>query len=300
MHFLSVDDFSKEQIDEIFDIADGLKKGRLAISLKERSVLALLFQKPSTRTRTSFEVAIVKLGGAAIYIDPSTSQISRGESISDTAKVLSSYVDFLAARMFSQNDLLELAKNSSVPVINALTDLEHPTQALADLYTILQAKKKLKRVRIAFVGDIAANTANSLMLAGAKLGVEISLVGPKGYQPNPIYFTKAREFSRIEVYDDVKEGVANADIIYTDTFVSMGQEKEAEKRKALFSKYQVNNAMLNYAKKDVLVMHCLPAHRGEEIAAEVIDGPKSIVWDQAKNKLLLEQAIILYLSEKKL
>lgn len=300
MHFLSVDDFSKEQINEIFDIADGLKKGRLAISLKERSVLALLFQKPSTRTRTSFEVAIVKLGGAAIYIDPSTSQISRGESIGDTAKVLSAYVDFLAARMFSQNDLLELARNSSIPVINALTDTEHPTQALADLYTILQAKKKLKRVRIAFVGDIAANTANSLMLAGAKLGAEISLVGPNGYQPNPVYFTKAREFSRVEAHDEIKDGVADADIIYTDTFVSMGQEKEAEKRKAFFSKYQVNSSMLNYAKKDVLVMHCLPAHRGEEITAEVIDGPKSIVWEQAKNKLLLEQAIILYLSEKKL
>ncbi len=299
MHFLSVDDFSKEQINEIFDIADDLKKGRLAISLKERSVLALLFQKPSTRTRTSFEVAIVKLGGAAIYIDPSTSQISRGESIGDTAKVLSAYVDFLAARMFSQNDLLELARNSSIPVINALTDTEHPTQALADLYTILQAKKKLKRVRIAFVGDIAANTANSLMLAGAKLGAEISLVGPNGYPPNPVYFTKAREFSRVEAHDEIKEGVADADIIYTDTFVSMGQEKEAEKRKAFFSKYQVNSSMLNYAKKDVLVMHCLPAHRGEEITAEVIDGPKSIVWEQAKNKLLLEQAIILYLSEKK-
>ncbi|MCL4375756.1 ornithine carbamoyltransferase [Candidatus Marsarchaeota archaeon] len=294
-----MDDFSKEQINEIFDIADDLKKGRLAISLKERSVLALLFQKPSTRTRTSFEVAIVKLGGAAIYIDPSTSQISRGESIGDTAKVLSAYVDFLAARMFSQNDLLELARNSSIPVINALTDTEHPTQALADLYTILQAKKKLKRVRIAFVGDIAANTANSLMLAGAKLGAEISLVGPNGYPPNPVYFTKAREFSRVEAHDEIKEGVADADIIYTDTFVSMGQEKEAEKRKAFFSKYQVNSSMLNYAKKDVLVMHCLPAHRGEEITAEVIDGPKSIVWEQAKNKLLLEQAIILYLSEKK-
>jgi ornithine carbamoyltransferase len=300
MHFLSVDDFSKEQINEIFDIADDLKKGRLAISLKERSVLALLFQKPSTRTRTSFEVAIVKLGGAAIYIDPSTSQISRGESIGDTAKVLSAYVDFLAARMFSQNDLLELARNSSIPVINALTDTEHPTQALADLYTILQAKKKLKKIRIAFVGDIAANTANSLMLAGAKLGAEISLVGPNGYQPNPVYFTKAREFSRVEAHDEIKDGVADADIIYTDTFVSMGQEKEAEKRKAFFSKYQVNSSMLNYAKKDVLVMHCLPAHRGEEITAEVIDGPKSIVWEQAKNKLLLEQAIILYLSEKKL
>lgn len=298
MNFLSVDDLSKDQINEIFSIADDINSGKVEVSLKENAVATLLFEKPSTRTRVSFEVAMIQLGGHSIYIDSRSSQISRGESLADTAKVLSGYADFIIARLYKHEDLIELANNSSVPVINALTDLEHPCQALSDIYTIQEAKKKVRGLRFAFIGDIAANTANSLMLAGAKLGMSISLVGPKNYLPNSLYFSKAREYSSVDVYSSVKEGLADADVVYTDTFISMGQEQEAEHRKELFAPYQLNSTALSYAKKNAIVMHCLPAHRGEEITSEVLDGPQSIVWQQAKNKLLIEKAILLYLSEK--
>jgi ornithine carbamoyltransferase len=298
MNFISVGDLSKEEIYRIFNIADDLKHERVEIVLKEDAVAALIFEKPSTRTRVSFEVAMAQLGGHSIYIDSRTSQLSRGESIADTAKVLSGYVDFIIARLYKHEHIVELANNATVPVINALTDLEHPCQALSDLYTIQEVKKKLRGLKLAFVGDIAANTANSLMLAGAKMGVEIALVGPKNYMPNTFYFTKAREYSKVEIYNNIREGVSDADVIYTDTFVSMGQEAEAEERKKLFAPYQVNKTLLSYAKKDAIVMHCLPAHRGEEITDDVLDGPQSVVWQQAKNKLLVEKAILLYLSEK--
>ncbi|MFP3279152.1 MAG: ornithine carbamoyltransferase [Candidatus Micrarchaeota archaeon] len=298
MNFISVADLSKEEITEIFNIADDLKHERVGIALKKDAVAALIFEKPSTRTRVSFEVAMAQLGGHSIYIDSRTSQLSRGESIADTAKVLSGYVDFIIARLYKHDDVVELANNATVPVINALTDLEHPCQALSDLYTIQEVKKKLRGLKLAFIGDIAANTANSLMLAGAKMGMEIALVGPKNYMPNTFYFTKAREYSKVETYNNIKEGVADADVIYTDTFVSMGQEAEAEERKKLFAPYQVNKTLVSYAKKDAIVMHCLPAHRGEEITSDVLDGPQSVVWQQAKNKLLVEKAILLYLSEK--
>jgi ornithine carbamoyltransferase len=298
MNFLSVDDLSKDQINEIFSIADDINSGKVEVSLKENAVATLLFEKPSTRTRVSFEVAMIQLGGHSIYIDSRSSQISRGESLADTAKVLSGYADFIIARLYKHEDLIELANNSLIPVINALTDLEHPCQALSDIYTIQEAKKKVRGLRFAFIGDIAANTANSLMLAGAKLGMSISLVGPKNYLPNSLYFSKAREYSSVDVYSSVKEGLADADVVYTDTFISMGQEQEAEHRKELFAPYQLNSTALSYAKKNAIVMHCLPAHRGEEITSEVLDGPQSIVWQQAKNKLLIEKAILLYLSEK--
>jgi len=298
MNFISVADLSKEEISEIFNIADDLKHGKVEIALKEDAVAALIFEKPSTRTRVSFEVAMAQLGGHSIYIDSRTSQLSRGESIADTAKVLSGYVDFIIARLYKHEDIVELANNATVPVINALTDLEHPCQALSDLYTIQEVKKKLRGLKLAFVGDIAANTANSLMLAGAKMGMEIALVGPKNYMPNTFYFTKAREYSKVEIYNNIREGVSDADVIYTDTFVSMGQEAEAEERRKLFAPYQVNKTLLSYAKKDTIVMHCLPAHRGEEITDDVLDGPQSVVWQQARNKLLIEKAILLYLSEK--
>jgi len=298
MNFISVADLSKEEISEIFNIADDLKHGKVEIALKEDAVAALIFEKPSTRTRVSFEVAMAQLGGHSIYIDSRTSQLSRGESIADTAKVLSGYVDFIIARLYKHDDVMELANNATVPVINALTDLEHPCQALSDLYTIQEVKKRLRGLKLAFVGDIAANTANSLMLAGAKMGMEIALVGPKNYMPNTFYFTKAREYSKVETYNNIREGVSDADVIYTDTFVSMGQEAEAEERRKLFAPYQVNKTLLSYAKKDTIVMHCLPAHRGEEITDDVLDGPQSVVWQQARNKLLIEKAILLYLSEK--
>jgi ornithine carbamoyltransferase len=298
MNFLSSDDLTKDGFEKIFKIADQLKEGSEELALKPKSILLLYFEKASTRTRISFEVAMMQLGGGSIYIDPQTTQRSRGETLSDTAKMFSSYGDFIAARLYKHTDLVEIANNSKIPVINALTDLEHPTEALSDVYTIRQHKDKIKGLRIAFMGDIAANTANSLTLTAAKLGAEISLVGPKGYSPNSKIVTRAREYTEVTVTDSIKDGLEDADIIYTDTFVSMGQESEAEKRKKMFAPYQVNEKAVSLAKKDALVMHCLPAHRGEEITADVLDGPKSIVWDQAKNKLLLNKALLLYISEQ--
>ncbi len=297
MNFISSDDFSKEQIGHIFKISDDIKDNKQEASIREHSTMALIFEKPSTRTRLSFAVAMAQLGGVAIYIDALTSQLSRGESIADTARVIGGYCDFIAARLYRHADIVELASASPVPVINALTDLEHPTQALADIYTIMQHFDSVKGLKIAFLGDVASNTANSLMLTGAKLGAEIALIGPAGYQPNSVYFNRAREYSKVHLYSSISEGLEDSQIVYTDTFVSMGQEAEADKRKKLFSQYQLNSKALSYASEKALVMHCLPAHRGEEITADVIDGTRSIVWEQAKNKLLINKAIILYLSE---
>lgn len=266
---------------------------------KSSPILALLFEKSSTRTRISFESAMIQLGGSPIYIDSRTSQMSRGESLGDTAKVLSGYVDIIAARMYSQQDIEELARHAEIPVINALTDLEHPCQALSDMYTIRNEFVKVEGLRIAFLGDIAANTANSLMVTASKLGAGISLVGPKGYMPDERYVKLAKKYANVEVTSSVKEGLADCDVIYTDTFVSMGQEEIAKERKALFSGYQLNAEALRYAKKGAKVMHCLPAHRGEEITADVIDGGSSMVWEQAKNKMAVEKAILLYLLNAK-
>ncbi|MGC8652194.1 MAG: ornithine carbamoyltransferase [Candidatus Micrarchaeia archaeon] len=296
MHLLSSNDLSKAEINKIFDIADDLVAGKEELTLKEHATLALLFSEPSTRTRVSFEVAMAQLGGHAIYVDMSTTHLKRGETLADTAKVISGYCDFIAMRVDNHEDLLTVAQNSSVPVINALTRLEHPTQALADAYTMQKHFSRMKGLKVAFVGDIAQNTANSLMITVAKLGSEIALVGPKGVMPNELFFNKAREYSKVDVYDDIKEGLDGADVIYTDTFVSMGLEADAANRRALFAPYQVNSTMLSYAKGAAIVMHPLPAHRGEEIAADVLDGAHSVVWEQARNKLLLEKAVLIYLS----
>ena len=296
MNVISSVDLSRDQIEKIFEIADNLSEGHEEAALKEGSLLALFFQKPSTRTRVSFEAAISQLGGTGIYIDAATSQFSRGETPSDTARILSSYCDFIAARLDSHSDMTAFADGSSVPVINALTDKEHPTQALADMYTVRAHKKDLREAKIAFLGDIAANTANSLMVTAAKLGAEIELIGPKGYNPESAYFNKAREYGNIRVYDSLEEGLDGANFIYADTFVSMGQEKNADARRKLFAPYQLNAKALALAAPDALAMHCLPAHRNEEITSDVLDGPRSIVWEQAKNKLLIAKAVLIFLS----
>lgn len=297
MNLLSSNDLSKENINEIFKLADVLNEGKEELALKEHATVALFFEEPSTRTRVSFEAAVAQLGGMPIYIDAHTSQTMRGEPLADTAKVLSSYCDFIAVRINDHDNLLTMAANSKVPVINALTQIEHPTQALADCYTIRNNRQSMK-VRIAFIGDIAQNTANSLMLTAVKLGASMALVGPKSCKPNATYFNKAREYGEVDMYDSIEDGLEGADIVYTDTFVSMGDEAEASKRRELFAPYQLNSKALSYAKDNALVMHPLPAHRGEEITADVIDGSKSIVWEQAKNKLVIEKAILLYLSEQ--
>lgn len=297
MDFLSSLDLTGSMIKEVFGLADSVASGKRLPALRGRPVVALFFEEASTRTRVSFEVAAAKLGGSAVYIDARTSQASRGEEIADTARVLSSYCDFIVARVNDHGQLLTMAKSSSAPVINALTHLEHPTQALADCYTIRSRKGALKGLRIAFVGDIAQNTANSLMVTAAKMGASVSLVGPRGCRPNPVYVREAKRHSSVEVYDSVKEGLRDADIVYTDTFVSMGDEREAALRRRRFAPYQLNSRALAFAKSDALVMHPLPAHRGMEIAANVIDGKRSVVWEQAHNKLVIEEALLLYLGK---
>ncbi len=298
MNFLSVEDFSKAQIEEIFHIADDLKAGKEKLALKEGAIAVLLFEKPSTRTRISFEVAMAQLGGNYIYVDPITTQLSRGETWGDTAKVLSSYVDFIICRLYKHETLMEIAKNSTVPVINALTDQEHPAQALGDLYTIKESKGKLKGLKMALLGDTANNTFNSLMIAGTMMGMEIALVGPKANIPTAKFVAKAKEYGIVKSFDDIEEGVDGADILYTDTFVSMGEEAEADLRRKLFMPYQINAAVLKMASSKAIVMHPLPAHRGEEITGDVLDGKQSIAFQQAKNKLLIEKAIILYIAGK--
>ncbi len=298
MNLLNSDDLSKEDIEGIFSIADDMSKGKDKKYRLDGASLTLFFEKTSTRTRMSFEVAMTQLGGHAIYIDPSTTQRSRGETLADTTRMFSGYCDLIAARLYKHADLLEIARNSTVPVINALTDIEHPTQALADVYTIRVHKKNMAGLRIAFVGDTANNTANSLMVVAAKLGAETVLIGPKGYSPNMDFVKIARKYSNVEVADSLEKGLKGVDAIYTDTFVSMGQEAEAEKRRKLFAPYQVNSGVFKYAKSDAIVLHCLPAHRGEEITSDVLDGPKSVVWEQARNKMLLNKAIMAYLSKR--
>jgi ornithine carbamoyltransferase len=297
MNLISSDDLTKADIKRLFAIADRVSSDKSDLSLRENATVALLFTEPSTRTRVSFEVAVAQLGGMPIYIDAKSSQLSRGEEISDTAKILSMYCDFIAVRSSDHEMVQKMADNSTVPVINALTDLEHPTQALADIYTIFKNKGDLKGLKIAFVGDIAQNTCNSLMLSSVKLGAEFSLVGPKSWKPKTEYYNKAREYGRVYVSDSIEDGLEGADVVYTDTFVSMGFEGEAETRRRLFAPYQVNAGALRNAKKDAIVMHPLPAHRGEEITSEVLDGKQSVAWEQAKNKLVMEKAILLYLSE---
>ena len=297
MNLTKITDLSATDINEIFSIADAIKAGRQK-SKMDKKVLALLFEKPSTRTRVSFEAAMARLGGSSIYIDKNTSQLSRGETIGDTAMVLSQYVDFIAARMYKQQDLENLASASTVPVINALTDMEHPCQAISDIYTMREKSGTLKGKKLAFVGDIAANTANSLLAGCTAMGIDITLVGPKECRPNAKYLSIARKNSTVEVIADMHHGIEKADFIYTDTFVSMGQESEAEKRRAEFKNFQLNTRALLYAKKTAFIMHCLPAHRGEEITSEVLDGKMSIVTLQARNKMIVEGAILIYLSSK--
>ncbi len=295
MNILGVGDVTKEQVNQIFDLADKAQADTTSEPLKNK-VLAMLFTLPSTRTRISLSVAITQLGGSAVYIDTQSSQMKRGETIADTARMISSYCQFIAVRTEDHALLQEIAANSKVPVINALTMREHPTQALADLYTVSK-RKSLAGLRIAFVGDTAQNTANSLMLLATMLGAEVNLVGPKGFEPNPEFLQKALALGSVNVFDSVEEGMKGVDVIYTDTFVSMGDEAEAKKRRALFAPYQVNAKMLSYARPDVLVMHPLPAHREEEITSDVLDGPHSITWEQAHNKLTVAKAVLLFLSQ---
>jgi ornithine carbamoyltransferase len=265
------------------------KRKRVPQQLKGKTV-ALIFQKPSTRTRVSFETAVSQLGGHPIYLSWNEMQLGRGETISDTAKVLDRYVDAIMARVFSHDDLVVLAQNADSPVINGLSEKHHPCQILADLLTLIQYKKRLHGLKLAYVGD-GNNVCNSLLIGCAKTGVNISVARPKGYGPDPEAVEHAEEAAKasgstVNIVEDPEEAVEGTDAIYTDTFVSMGMEKEKETRLSTFiPKYQVNKALLSHAKPGAIFLHCLPAHRGEEVTEDVIDGPQSAVWDEAENRL---------------
>jgi len=272
-----------------------LKAGETFEPLLGKS-LAMIFEKASTRTRVSFEVGMSQLGGHAVNLSPQDTQLGRGETIADTAKVLSRYVDAVMYRAYRHEDMVELARNATVPVINGLDDLEHPCQIISDLFTILEVKKKLKGLKIAYVGD-GNNVCNSLLLGAAIVGAHISVGCPVTNRPNSGILKEAERIARttgsqVEIVVDPRKAVTDADIVYTDVWVSMGMEKEKAEREKLFRPYQVNAALVKRAKPDAIVMHCLPAHRGLEITDDVIDGPQSVVFDQAENRLHAQKAVL--------
>jgi ornithine carbamoyltransferase len=295
-HLLSIFDLSKKDFKTLFKRTAQLKKekksGKSHEALKRKSI-GMIFEKLSTRTRVSFEGAINDLGAACLYMNPSDLQLGRGESIADTAKILSSYLDGIIIRTYEQDRIEEFAQHSTVPVINALTDLGHPTQIAADLFTIVEAGKKLNKIKLAYVGD-GNNIVNSFIGAASTLGFDLSIATPKGYEPDSEFLKKAKEKGNgsIEVVNDPKIAVENADVLYTDVWVSMGQEKETKKKQKIFKPFQINNDLLSLANPGAIVMHCLPAHKGEEITEDVLEGPNSVVYEQAENKLHMGKAIL--------
>ncbi len=300
-HLLWLADYSAEEIWAILETAKTLKErfysGERIIPLLRGRTLAMIFQKPSTRTRVSFEVAMYQLGGHALYLGWKELQLGRGETIADTARVLSRYVDGIMARVYGQDTLVELARYSDVPVINGLSDLVHPVQALSDMYTLWEKKHRLGGLKLAYVGDGSSNVAHSLILAGSKLGLHVAVASPKAYRPREEILKLAEESAAtsgatIEVLEDPAEAVRGADAVYTDVWVSMGQEAEREEKVRRLEPYRVTPDLMELAKRDAVFMHCLPAHRGEEVVDEVIDGRWSIVWDQAENRLHTQKAVL--------
>ncbi|MEM3437016.1 MAG: ornithine carbamoyltransferase [Nitrososphaerales archaeon] len=300
---LSLMELSSKEIEKILDLAMILKKeakqGLFRKLLKDK-VLAMIFQKPSTRTRVSFETAMLQLGGHAINLSTNELQLSRGESIEDTARTLSRYVDVIMARVYNHDDLVRLAKASSVPVINGLSNNYHPAQILADLQTLLESKGRLRGLKVAWVGD-GNNVCNTWLIGAALMGINISIATPKDYRPLKEAINNAERIAkdtlaRIEILEDPMMAVKDADCVITDSIVSMGFEQERDKRlKTFIPKYQVNNELMKRAKSDAIFMHCLPAKRGEEVTDDVIDGPKSLVWDEAENRLHSQKALLCYL-----
>jgi ornithine carbamoyltransferase len=295
---VSLNDLAPKEILDIMKLAARLKKAPLSQrSIFKDKTLALLFQKPSNRTRISFEVAMVHLGGYVLYLSPQEIKMGDREPVKDVAHVLSRYVDGIVARVYSHQDVVDLAHYSDVPVVNGLSDLEHPCQALGDIFTVAE-KKKLKKVVVSYIGD-GNNVLNSLLIVCAKLGVSMKIATPPGYRPNADIYDEAVEMASkkkasIQIFNDPHDAVKDSDIVYTDVWVSMGQEAEKEKRLRDFAPYQVNEDLMSVAKKDALIMHCLPAHRGEEIT-DIIDGKNSIVYDQAENRMHIQKAILLKL-----
>ncbi|MFO7819965.1 MAG: ornithine carbamoyltransferase [Halanaerobacter sp.] len=304
-NLLTIKDLELEEIKDLFALATELKyKKNNGIEHKELAgqSLGLIFAKSSTRTRVSFETGIYQLGGQGIFLSSNDIQLGRGETISDTAKTLSRYLDGIMIRTFAQDDVEKLAENSSIPVINGLTDLYHPCQALADLFTIQEKKGDLEEIKLAYIGD-GNNMAHSLLLAASQVGMDISIASPEVYQPQSEVISLAKNLakdsgSEIEILTEPKDAAKKADVVYTDVWASMGDEDEVETREKAFQNYQVNNELMGLTVSEPLFLHCLPAHRGEEVTAEVIDGEDSVVFVQAENRLHLQKAIMVQLMKK--
>lgn len=301
--FISIHDLSASQVEEILRLAADLKdkqKRKIKHEYLWAKSMAMIFEKPSTRTRVSFEIGMWQLGGLAINLDQEAIGLGSRESIGDVARTLSRFADAILIRTFSHDKVIELAKNSSVPVINALSDLLHPCQALADVFTIIEKKgNNLQGLKMAYIGD-GNNVCHSLMFASAKVGINLTVATPKGYEPNAeivrLAFADAKKAgTEIDILNDPVMAAEQADVIYTDVWTSMGQEKENAVRAKKFKKFQINSELAKLARPDYIFMHCLPAHRGEEVTNEVIDGPNSVVFDQAENRLHVQKAILVKL-----
>jgi ornithine carbamoyltransferase len=298
-HFLKLQDFTKEELIQILDAADFIKM-RTKLGIREEilggKTLAMIFEKSSTRTRVSFEVGMAQLGGNALHLSARDIQIGRGETVPDTTRTLARYVDGIMIRTYGQEIVEEMARFSTVPVINALTDEHHPCQVMADLQTMREKFHRLEGLKLAYVGD-AANVANSLLEGCSIIGIDISLACPKGYQPTDEMIAQAyknaeKSGAKVVITESIEEAVKDADALYTDIWVSMGKEEESKKRFEDLKDYQINKEVLAMAKRDAIVMHCLPAHRGEEITDDVLEGPQSVVFDEAENRLHAQKAIM--------
>jgi len=303
-HLVSLSDFSTEEINEIFYLAEKLKMdnhcGRSHNDLLAGRSLAMIFEKPSTRTRLSFEVGIGQLGGFGLFLSPRDLQIGRGETIADTSQVISRYCDCIMARVLKHETITELAANSRVSVINGLSDVEHPCQVLTDFFTVKEKFGYVKGLNFSYVGDGSNNMAHSLIWGAALLGVNMNVVTPEGYDPDPKIWEEASKVAKVngcelKVIREPVEGVKNVDIVYTDVWTSMGQEDENEIRLKAFAPYQLNAKLMANAPARSIVMHCLPAHRGEEITSEVVDSPQSVVFDQAENRMHVQKAVMVLL-----
>ncbi len=296
VNILTLDELDSKEINHIIDLAIDLKKQQKKDKEKpllQNKTLAMIFEKPSTRTRVSFETGMFQLGGHALTLSPNDLQLSRGESIEDTAKVLSRYVNVIMARVYDHKSLETLARYASIPVINGLSDSFHPCQILADLMTIKEHKKNLKKVKVAWIGD-GNNVCNSLILGCAKLKIKLAIAVPNGYEPDFDVMKIGKEAEILEVSDEPETAVQDADVIMTDTFVSI-HNTNSDRIKKFLPKFQVNQQLMNKAKKDVIFMHCLPAKRDQEVTADVIDGPTSVVWDEAENRLHVQKALLVHL-----
>lgn len=303
-HLISIHDLTLDEVNEILDLARDLKerqRRREPHPLLAGRALAMIFEKPSTRTRVSFEVGIAQLGGIPVVLNASETQLGRGETIHDTAKVLSRYVDGIMARTFAHDTVLQLAEHGSVPVINGLTDLLHPCQVLADLFTISERFPRLGEIVMAYVGD-GNNMAHSYMYGAAKVGAELRIASPKGFRPDAEVLKNAEADAaasggKVVIMDDPAAAVEGCHVVCTDTWASMGQEEEHAERLRAFAGYQVNDALMGKARPEAIALHCLPAHRGEEITDEVMDGPRSAVFDEAENRLHVQKAIMALLMQ---